>query len=98
VVGGLLAGIVWPLTILSLYISVVSKGSRGAMSAAPAMVGFLPQGLPPENGRSDGPIRTLPDMWSDDPSASEGHVGGRRIAAALLEAPPRDHARRARGT
>jgi hypothetical protein len=97
VIGGLLAALVWPLTILALYISLVSRDSEPAVSAAPASVGLLPQGLPLENGGSDGTIRTLQNLRRNHPSASEGHVGRGRIAAPLLEASPRDHVGGAQG-
>ena len=91
VVGGLFVAIAWPLTMPALSFSMLPK--RRVVSAPSANVGSLPNGLPHEHGRSDGPVRTLQSVRSNHPSAGEGHVRRGGIAPALLEASPRDHAR-----
>jgi hypothetical protein len=93
VVGGLFVAVGWPVTMVALSASVLAKRRSAHVSAPDASLGSLPHRLPPEPGRSHGPIRSMQDVRGDDPSASEGHVRRGRVASALLEAPPRDHAR-----
>ncbi len=93
VVGGLFVAVGWPVTMVALSACALAKRRSGHVSAADANLGSLPHRLPLEPGRSHGPIRPLQDVRGDDPSAREGHVRRGRVASALLEAPPRDHAR-----